>query len=144
MEYTCEIDIDLPRSRVIELFDDPDNLPKWQDGLKSFTHKSGDVGQAGAKSDIVFQMGKRRVDMVETIETRNLPDEFTGIYTAKGMWNRNANFFTENAGKTRWRQDNEFRCSGFMMRAMAFFMPGMFKKQSMKFMVAFKNFAEAA
>ena len=31
--YSAEIVINLPRSRVIELFDDADNMFKWQPGL---------------------------------------------------------------------------------------------------------------
>lgn len=49
MKYESELVIDLPRERVIELFDNPDNLPKWQEGLQSFEHISGEVGQPGAK-----------------------------------------------------------------------------------------------
>ena len=48
--YTVAIEIDLPRDRVIELFDNPDNLFKWQTGLQSFDHLSGEPGQPGAKS----------------------------------------------------------------------------------------------
>jgi len=29
MRYQTEITINLPRARVIELYDNPDNLPKW-------------------------------------------------------------------------------------------------------------------
>jgi len=29
MKYECELIIDLPRDRVIEMFDNPDNLSKW-------------------------------------------------------------------------------------------------------------------
>ena len=144
MQYTCEIEIALPRPRVIELFDDPDNLKHWQEGLQSFTHKSGTPGEPGAVSEIVFQLGKRRMEMLETIETRNLPDEFTAIYTTKGVWNRLTNHFTETTdGRTHWRQTNEFRPEGIMMRLMTTFMPGMFRKQSLAFMEAFKRFAEA-
>jgi len=144
VEYTCEIEIDLPQARVIELFDDADNLKEWQEGLVSFTHRSGEAGQPGAVSDLVFQMGKRKIEMVETIERRNLPEEFTAIFTAKGVWNRNANFFEARGDKTIWLQKNEFRCTGIMMRLMTVLMPGMFKKQSLKYMVAFKAFAEGA
>ena len=53
MKYTREVVIDLPRDRVIELFDDADNLPKWQEGLQRFEHVSGEPGQPGAKSRLV-------------------------------------------------------------------------------------------
>ena len=44
MKYTCEITIDLPRERVVEIFDDSEKLPKWMPGLKRFEHLSGDPG----------------------------------------------------------------------------------------------------
>ena len=36
MKYQNEIEINLPLNRVIELFDNPDNLKRWQPGLESF------------------------------------------------------------------------------------------------------------
>ena len=76
LDYTTTITIDLPRDKVVALFDDPGNLPKWQRGLQSFEPLSGQPGQVGAKSKLVFQMGKRRLDMIETITRRDLPDAF--------------------------------------------------------------------
>ena len=37
----------MPRARFIELFDDPDNLPKWQEGLISFEPLHGEPGTRG-------------------------------------------------------------------------------------------------
>ena len=144
MEYTLELEIDLPRDRVIELFDSTENLKEWQKGLVSFEHMSGEPGQEGAKSKILYKMGKREVEMIETITHRNLPDEFFGTYETKGVWNRIENRFMEaGPNKTKWVFTSEFQCSGFL-KIMAFFMPGMFKKQSKEFMEDFKTYAEAA
>ena len=142
MKYTLEIDIHLPREKVIELFDNPDNMKHWQPGLLSFEPLSGTPGTVGAKSQLKYLMGKREIEMVETINVRNLPDEFSGTYEAKGVWNEVRNFFSVvDANTTRWASENEFKCSGFM-KIMAFFMPGAFKKESYKYMVQFKEFAE--
>lgn len=92
MKYTSEIEINLPRERVIELFDNQDNMTKWQSGLISFEHVEGEVGQEGAKSNLKYKMGKREIEMVETITKRNLPDEFFGTYETKGVWNEVKNF----------------------------------------------------
>jgi hypothetical protein len=144
MKFTTEIVVNLPRERMIELFDNPDNMPKWQDGLKSFEPISGEPGQPGAKSRLKYDMNGRMIEMVETIETRNLPDEFSGTYEAKGVWNRVENrFFEDGADKTRWVSTTEFKFSGLMMRAMGFLMPSAFRKQSQKFMEDFKTFAES-
>lgn len=143
--YKLETEIDVPRDKVIEYFDNPDNLPKWQPTLVSMEHMSGKPGQPGAKTMLKYKMGKREVDMIETIVRRDLPDEFTGIYEAKGVWNELINHFYEidNGQRTRWEFETEFRCTGLMMRAMSFLMPGMFKKASTKNMQDFKEFAEA-
>lgn len=144
MRYTTEVTINLSRERVIELFDDSENLKKWQDGLESFEHISGTPGQPGAKSKLHYKMGKREIDMIETITSRNLPDEFSGTYEATGVFNTMINHFHEDEpSKTRWVTDSEFKFSGIMM-IMAFFMRGSFRKQTQETMEAFKNFAENA
>lgn len=143
MKYELEITIDLPRERVIELFDNPDNMKHWQPGLVSFEHLSGEPGKEGAKSHLKYEMGKRKIEMVETVLKRDLPHEFSGTYETKGVWNKVENFFDEmDPNSTRWKSVNEFRCGGFM-KLMTRLMPGAFKKQSLTYMKNFKKFAEA-
>jgi hypothetical protein len=142
MNYSISIDLDLPRERVIELFDSTDNLYKWQRGLQSFEPLEGEPGQPGAKSKMVFQMGKRRIEMVETITKRELPDAFEGTYDAEGVHNVVKNRFVElGADQTRWESEQEFQFKGFM-KVIGFLMPGAFKKQSMVYAKDFKAFAE--
>ena len=144
MKYTLELEINLPRNRVIELFDNPDNLKKWQPDLISFEHLSGEAGQVGAKSRLRYRTGKREFEMIETITVNKLPDEFSGTYEGKGFWNKVENRFSESgADKTKWVLDSEFKVGG-IMKIMSIFMPGLFKKQSLKFMKQFKEFAENA
>ncbi|MBC8331822.1 MAG: SRPBCC family protein [Anaerolineae bacterium] len=143
MKYTCEISLDLPRQRVIELFDNPENLAKWQTGLKSFEYFEGLEGQPGAKSRLLYDEGGREIEMVETIIVRNLPDEFSATYEAKGVYNEISNFFHETGeNQTRWVMNSEFKFSG-LMRLMGIFMRGAFPKQTLKSMQSFKNFAES-
>ena len=81
--------------------------------------------------------------MIETITHKDLPQEFSGTYEAKGVWNEIRNYFYEvSASQTKWVAKNEFRFKGFM-KIMAFFMPGAFKKQSYIYMEDFKKFAES-
>jgi uncharacterized membrane protein len=143
MKYTTEIEIEKPIEKVIELFDNADNLKKWMEGLQSFEHISGTPGQPGAKSRLFFKIGKREVEMIETITVRNLPDEFSGTYEAKGVFNIVKNRFEELSDtKTKYITENEFQFKGFM-KIFAFLMPGAFKKQSYKYLELFKHFAES-
>ena len=144
MKYTNEIEIALPVDRVIELFDDPDNLKKWMDGLLSFEHISGEPGQPGAKSKLVFKNGKGEMEMIETITVRNLPKEFSGYYQAKGVWNGMKNSFVDlGNGHTRYISASEFKFDSIPLKIFSFIMPGAFKKQSFKYLKAFKKFAES-
>lgn len=78
MKYTNEVIINAPVNRVIELFDNADNMKEWQPGLVSFEHLSGTPGQVGAKSKLKYKMGNREIEMIETITVKNLPEEFSG------------------------------------------------------------------
>jgi hypothetical protein len=112
-------------------------------GLQRFEHLSGTPGQAGAKSKLIFKMGKRDFEMIETISVRNLPKEFTGTYEAGGVVNIVKNSFVEIGDKdTNYISENEFQFKG-IMKVIAFIMPGAFKKQSFRYMVDFKNFVES-
>lgn len=142
MKYTCETEINKPVDKVVELFDNPDNLKKWMEGLQSFEHISGTPGQPGAKSRLKFKMGKRELEMIETITVRDLPAEFSGTYEAKGVFNVVKNrFISISASKTKYISEQEFQFRGFM-KIIAALMPGAFKKQSMKYLNDFKTFAE--
>lgn len=141
--YTVSVEIDLPRSRVLELFDDVENLCKWQEGLERFEHVSGEPGQEGAVSKLVFRNGKRRIELTETITKRDLPDEFNGIYAWDGGSNTLVNRFIEvGPNRTRWESTCDYEMKHLMLKVMGFLFPGMFRKQNQRFLDNFKAFCE--
>lgn len=142
MKYTTEIEINKPIDEVVALFDNPDNMGEWMEGLQSFEPISGTPGQPGAKSRLKFKMGKREVEMIETITVRNLPEEFTGTYEADGVFNVVKNRFVKLApDRTKYITEQEFQFRGWM-KLLGLLMPGAFKKQSRKYQADFKQFAE--
>lgn len=141
--YTVEIEIDLPRDRVIDLFDNPDNMFKWQPGLQSFEHVSGEPGQPGARSRLVYLNGKREFELFEVVTERNLPDEFNGHYEWPGGRNTLRNRFIElGPNRTKWESTCEYELTGLMERIMGTFFPGVFRKQNLLFLRNFKAFCE--
>ena len=97
MKYTCKLVINLPRERVVEFFDDPDNLVQWMEGLQSFEHVSGTPGRPGAKSRLTFARDNGETfDMIETLTRYNLPDEISGTYETDGVRNVIENWFVED------------------------------------------------
>lgn len=144
MKYTCQLVINLPRDRMVELFDDPDNMLKWMKGLESFEHVSGTPGKPGAQSRLTFARDNGETfDMIETLTRYNLPDEISGTYETEGVRNVIENWFVEDGPTaTRWIAHNVFEFGGFM-RVGAWFMRPLFKRQSLKIMESFKVFAES-
>lgn len=142
MKYSAGIDIDLPVDRVLEIFNNPDNMDKWMEGLIGWEVTEGTAGEPGAKMVMKFKMGKRVMEMTETIIKANFPEEFVTTYDAKGVHNIvTTRFQSLDENRTRYVSEQEFIFSGFM-KFIGFIMPGAFKKQSLKYLNDFKNFAE--
>jgi uncharacterized protein YndB with AHSA1/START domain len=144
MNYTIELEVDKPRDEVAKLFTDSASLPFWQPGFVSLEHLSGDEGKPGAKSRLMYKNRGQDVELVETIEVNDPPEEFTATFDAKGMhiWVKNTFHEIDGGKRTRWVSENEGKTSGLMMKIIGILMPGCFKKESMKYNVAFKAFAE--
>ena len=73
MGYQLDLEIDLPRERVLELFLDEDNLTKWQPELVSFERIEGENREVGAKTRQLHRMGRREVLMIETVTVADFP-----------------------------------------------------------------------
>lgn len=142
MRYEVDIELNLPIQRVVELFDSFENLKKWQPTLKEIIPISGNPGETGAETKLIYDDGKKKTEMVEKIISRDFPDDFSAYYEAKGVKNWVYNSFKEiSSDKTQWIMDTEFRLQGFL-KIFAFFMPGAFRKESLKSMMMFKEWAE--
>lgn len=142
MKYQVTVDIDQPREQVAALFADLDSRPKWQRGMISAELLEGEAGQPGSKWRLLFQMGKRTMEMIENVTVVEPPETFESTYDAKGVHNVVRTRFVEvGPEKTRVESDNVFEFSGFM-KLMAFLMKGAFPKQSLKIMNDFKALAE--
>ena len=144
MKYITEVIVNLPREELVQKLDNPANMKHWQKGLLGYKQlNETNPGQAGAKMELEYKRGKKSMVLTETIVKNNFPSEFHATYDAGGMHNIQENYFEAiDANTTKWRSESEFRFSNFMMKAMGFMMPGVFKKQSQSYLNDFKAFAE--
>jgi hypothetical protein len=152
MKYTVSIEIALPRERVVQLLADSAHVPKWVRGVVLHEPLNGLHGQVGTRSRVVMRTGQQEMEAIETI-TRREPADLHGIpkdsvvhfereIVAKDMWNGARERFTETGPETTlWVSENEYRFSG-VLRLLAPFMRGVFRKQSQQHMQDFKAFAE--
>ena len=144
MKYTTEVIVNLPREELIKKLDKPENMKHWQRGLLGYKQLTPETpGQVGAKMELEYKRGKKSMMLTETIVKNDFPAEFHATYDAGGVHNIQQNYFEVlDANTTKWRSESEFQFSNFMMKAIGFLMPGVFKKQSQKYLNDFKAYAE--
>jgi len=142
MKYTLSNTINRPLEEVIEKFKDPEGVKHWMEGLQKIEHISGTPGEVGAKSDFYFLHKNKEMKISETILEQNFPNQIKFAYQSS-MGNNEVELLFEKLSDTSVKQTNNsyFELKGFM-KVMGFLMKGMFKKQSLKFMTAFKNYVE--
>ena len=130
MKFTNERVIQASREAVWQAFDNPDNMKKWQPTLQQFEHQSGQPGQPGSVSKLVYDENGRTVTLIETITERNMPDSFSGTYDNSTVFNAITNRFEVlDDNRTRWIMETEYRFKG-LFRLMAPFVKGSIQKRS--------------
>lgn len=143
MKYTSEILIQLPLLELLNKLRNYNNMKYWQRGLESFEHVSGDPETLGAKMKLNYKFGNRKICLFETITYSNFPNEYHAFYDSEGIRNIHKNSFkeTEN-GQTKWTFESECIPITFSMSVRTLLMPSLYKKQTLKYLEDFKDFAE--
>jgi len=144
MKFTCSVVILKPLKDTIAIWSNPDLLKEWQDGFLSLELIEGDAEQAGSKSRMLYKLGRGQMEIIETILLSDLPREMKGLYEHKSMTNTMHNKFkaiSEHA--CQWSAEIHYtKFNGLMPKLMSKLIPGMFKKQTQKWMNQFSSFAE--
>lgn len=144
MKYRCVVDINVPIDKVVSLWSDERQFHNWQDGFQSIELIEGQTDAVGSKSRILLKQGKREMELIETIISNDLPNEKKGLYEHIHMTNTQTTRFEKiDEHNTKYISEVEYtKFNGFMPKMMAKLFPGMFKKQSQKWMNQFKVFVE--
>ena len=139
ISYRLEIMIHKPLDEVIHTFSNREKIAKWQPGLLSSELLES---HPYPKYKLLYQFGRRKMEMTETITRNELPMHFDGTYRMKGVFNSVRNSFEKTGpSSTRWVSEVEFRFTG-LMKVIAWFMKDDFKKQSTMIMSNFKKYVE--
>ncbi len=144
MQFTCQVTINQPIDKVVQLFQDPTNLPHWQDGFIKLEPISGTPKQPGSKTRLLYKQGRGTMELIETLQVYNLPQEMIGEYYHKHMTNTMRVTFTQlSPTSTQYTTEIEYTSfRGLLPKFMSFF-PSIFKNQTQKWLNNFKTFAES-
>jgi len=142
MKLKFDITITANRANVWAAFDNQDNLTRWQPTLKSFTHVSGERGQPGAVSKLVYDRNGREIAMTETITERRAPDFLAGVYESDLGTVLIVNHFSAiDDNSTRWESWSNFRFRG-VMKFLSLFLAKSMRKRTCADMQRFKLVVE--
>lgn len=144
LKLKVEVKIERPVDITAQLFSTPGNTEKWLKGLHSFEPISGELGQEGARANVVFMNGLTKLKMVETIQAVDLPERFVLKYESDGFHAFSFNrFHHHDEGITKFVMEQHIEFKGAMKMAGLFAKSGI-RKQMLKDAKAFKAFAESA
>ena len=146
MKFSVSTTINKPRAVVVKYFVDPQYLGKYQEGFVRKKHISGEFQQAGAKSIMYYDMGKRGImELYETITENNLPDFFVAQYHHEHMDNTMRVAFSEiDLNTTRYETEIHYTVfRGIMVKMMSFLFPSMLTKPPQRWLDNFKKFVES-
>ena len=130
MKYKDSVEIAKSRDEVVKFFADPKYLGAYQDGFINKHLISGELGEDGAVSKMVYKYGNRDMELTETIIAKRLPQSFESSYHHKHMDNfMRCKFVILNDHRTRYEYEFEYtRISWLIPKLMAILFRGMYRK----------------
>ena len=143
MRYKLETLINKPRLDVWRIFDNLENVPKWQPALTNFETLSGMPGHVGAISKLTYKEGEREFSLIEKVTHRDEPHGLDGIYENNFADNVIKNRFIEQGkDQTIWVVETEYKFKTPLMMVMGNVLKKNYVKRTQRDMQRFKEMAE--
>lgn len=142
MKYTITNTIDKPIKVVAAKFMEPNGALQWMEGLQKIERLSDKIYEVGAKSRFHSLHKNKKFVIDETILEQNMPYQIKFGFTSSMGYNEVEMIFEQlNDNSTKQINNSYFQLKG-IMKLLGPLMKSIFKKQSMKYLNAFKEFAE--
>jgi uncharacterized membrane protein len=138
-----EIRIDCPVEHAWQTFKNVELMPEWVQGFLSLETIEGEPESAGSKHRLLFQEGKRQIEMIQTVVAFDPNERFVFTAATKGMRNACETTFAADGEGTIIRSSNQFIADGFFFKLMMPLMRGAITKRIEADFGRFKKLAEA-
>lgn len=143
MKFKLELLINRPRAELWKIFDNAENMSKWQPTLTGRELVSGTPGQPGAISKLTYEEGGREFVLMEEIIHRDEPNRFDGMYKNNFADNTIQNTFIEQSQEqTLWVVETKFKFKTLLMKIMGNVMKKNYVRRTQRDMQRFKEMAE--
>ncbi len=117
MKFSLELPIKRSRAEVWKVFDNTENMSKWQPSLKKFENLSGTPGQPGAVSQLTYSAGEHEFVLIEKITLRAEPERFDGFYENNFADSSIHNtFIASGENETLWKVEAEYTFKTLIMK----------------------------
>lgn len=145
MKYRLELTLQKPRAEVWRIFDDPNNMDKWQPTLTKIERLEGVAGQPGSVAKLTFKNGDREFSLIEKVTYRAEPERLDGMYENEFADNAVKNTFLERgSNETLWKVEVEFKFKTLAMRLIGPFVKKKFVANTQRDMDRFKTLVESS
>ena len=145
MRYKLELTLQKPRAEVWRIFDDPNNMDKWQPTLTKIERLDGVAGQPGSVAKLTFKNGDREFSLIEKVTFRAEPERLDGVYENEFADNAVKNTFLERgSNETLWKVEVEFKFKTLAMRLIGPFVKKRFVANTQRDMDRFRALVESS
>lgn len=124
-----EIRINCPVDHAWQTFKNVDLMGEWVQGFVRLETIEGEPDTAGSKHRLVFQEGKRQIELIQTVEAFEENELFVFSATTKGMRNACETRFRADGDGTIITSSNQFIADSFLFKMMMPLMRGAIKKR---------------
>jgi len=129
IEYNSEITVDKSVEESWNVTQDPHKMSEWMTGFKSFEHVSGEPGQVGSVSNVIFETNGSETVIKETI-TRIIPNHSIAMTFENDMMEMDYVLEMKgDANQTEIKTYTQVEGNGTIMKSFIAMAPGSFKKQ---------------
>src|ERR1043166_4936598 len=143
MKSIFETEINIPQTRLAELYANPENSTKWMLDVERYEPISGIPGMPGFKFRLVPKKGK--MIFTATIISKNLPSEIKLNLDASNVnVVVTGKFISLPAGKTRFISEEVFTFKGIFNKIFGFLAQSAVRNAHHKHMNDFIEFARTA
>lgn len=144
MEFHNQVLIHAPHNFVASYIRRSEYFDKWQDRFISVTLLKGNQDEEGAQSRLLYKSGKSTLELIETIQSNNLPFSFKALYEHQHMDNTMfSSFEPVDDHKTLYTTHVHYLAmKGFLIKIMAKLFSSKFKEGPENQMKQFKEYVE--